>query len=474
MTSPDLPLRVPFGPGFLDVPVPAGWRVRVARPGAVPPLDDLDRAIALAIATPVSALRLRDLATQVADRASRAGRRPRAVVAITDATRACPDERLVPPLLAEMEAGGVGAGDVLILVATGLHRPATAAEQAAKLGPGVRAHSRVANHDAFDAAALADLGQVEVVDAAGDSVLVPAVVNRAVAEADLVVATGIVEPHQYAGLSGGAKTVAIGLGGAETIDATHGIAFLERPGVGLGRLAGNPFAAAIREIGRRAGLAFVVNVVPDTDGRPVAVAAGAPDAVLDALAAVALPLAGAAVRGSADIVIAGVDPAKAANLYQASRAVTYLHFGPAAAARPGGAYVLPAPLQEGAGRGAGERRFLDAFVVGGTPGEVVARLRATGGRAGDARAWLLARLLADAAVVVVGAADPGLVRVFGMQAAPTLAEGLELAAALAARGGSAGHGPEAAPGAERPLDLLVVPNAIRTLVLGESGGAVPR
>src|SRR4029078_6731841 len=99
--------------------------------------------------------------------------------------------------------------------------------------------------------------------------------------------TASAEPHQSAGWSGGRKTVAIGCCGEPTITATHGMRFLEDPGVRLGKIDGNPFHETVNDIAGRAGLRFFLNVVTDDQGEVVTVEAGAPDEVLQALIAVA-------------------------------------------------------------------------------------------------------------------------------------------------------------------------------------------
>src|SRR5206468_5395604 len=256
--------------------------------------------------------------------------------------------------------------------------------------------------------------------------------------------------------SGGAKTIAIGLAGEPTIAATHGIAMLDDPGVRLARLDGNPFAATVDEIGRRLNVAFVINLVPDADGRPVAVAAGEPGATHAKLAEAAARIATVPARIPVDIAVAGVGAPKDANLYQASRAVSYLHFGPAPAVRHGGVYVLPATIPEGAGGGVGERRFYEALAAMTSPDELLDRLRRDGARGGEQRAFIVATVLRDAAIVVAGAERPEIVRACGMHAAPTLESGLALAGEMARA---------SLPSVERMRDLrlLVVPHAIRSL-----------
>ena len=207
------------------------------------------RAIREALDSPVGSRPLRELA----------GPGMRACIVFTDVTRASPDHLLVPPLLGELESAGVRDEDITLLCGTGMHRASTRDEKIAKLGADVVRRYRVLDNEPQNPAALADLG----VTAGG----VPVQVHRAAVEADLLIATGIVEPHQYAGYSGGRKTFAVGAAGEALIAHTHGPAFADHPGTRLGRIEGNPFHDAVTEAARRAGLRFILNVVLDDDRR---------------------------------------------------------------------------------------------------------------------------------------------------------------------------------------------------------------
>src|SRR5207253_3975458 len=200
---------------------------------------------------------------------------------------------------------GIPDARITVIVAIGLHRATTDAEKREKLGSVVD-RVRVVDSNGHDPAMWADLGTIPPYD-------VPGFTQKLVKEADLVVATGIVEPHQYAGYSGGRKTVAIGCAGEPVITATHGLRFLEDPGVRLAKIDGNPFHDTIVEIARRAGLRFCINVVTDDEGGVVAVEAGAPDEVLRALIAIGERLYTRAVPRQYDIAIAGVGKPKDVN-----------------------------------------------------------------------------------------------------------------------------------------------------------------
>ncbi|RPI28999.1 MAG: DUF2088 domain-containing protein, partial [Actinomycetota bacterium] len=234
-------------------------------PARLAPPHDFDRMLEDALAAPVAAPRLAELA------------RGATTVALTvpDGSRPCPSAAVVRHVLGELRHAAVPRDGVTVVVGCGLHAPSSAEEKRALLSLAGDEPLRVVDAQGLESP-LADLG----VAACG----APVHVDRRVADADLVVTVGVVEPHLYAGFSGGVKGVAIGCAGAETIAWTHRPAFIARPGVELGALDGNPFAKALDEIAAFTPLRFAVNVVVDEAGRPAAGAAGAPRSVQRRLA----------------------------------------------------------------------------------------------------------------------------------------------------------------------------------------------
>ncbi len=426
--------EIPFADGTLRFALPPGMRGTVATSRPLPPLEGW-RAIRDALRAPLGTPPLGELA----------GSGDRVCIAVTDATRACPDRLLVAPICTMLEFAGVAKEDITILVAVGLHRASTPAEKEEKLGTDIVQRYKVIDHDARDPAWLTDLGE-----GPGGC---PLVVNRRAYSADLIIATGVVEPHQYAGYSGGGKTLAIGCGVEATIAFTHGPRMLDLPATRLGRIEGNPFQAIVREAARRAGLRFVINVILDDDGRIVAVAAGDPEAVHDHLVGVGRGHYIAPIPHQYDAAVAGVGWPKDVNLYQASRAASYLHFAPTPAVRAGGVIIVPAPLPEGAGQGAGEERFYRALSEAPTPQAIIDDAHAHGYPPGQQRAYVMAQVLRHCSVVIVGARDPDLVRRAHMDAVPTMADAFALVAARC--------GPAA--------DVLIVPHATLTLPVVTGG-----
>jgi len=426
---------VPYSKSTIEFDLPPGMRGTVAVSKPAEPLADVEGAIAESLAHPTGSPPLREMARR-GDAASLA-----VCIVFTDVTRASPDHLLVPALLRELEAAGVRDENVTLLCGIGMHRPSTPEEKVAKLGAGVVARYRVIDSEPQNPGALVDLG----ITPGG----VPVSAHRAAVEADLLIATGLVEPHQYAGYSGGRKTLAVGAAGEALIAHTHGPAFIDHPGTRLGRIEGNPFHKAITEAARRAGLHFILNVVLDDDKRVVCVEAGEPVETHQQLVSFARSIYEVEIPHQYDVAIGGVGFPKDANLYQASRAASYLFFAPAPVVKPGGFLIVPARCEEGAGDGIGERRFFAAMRDAPDVQSILDDARRHGYPPGQQRAFVMARVLERARVLIVGSECPDVVAACKMTPAATVEEAL----ALAAR--ELGD----------KLDVLIVPHALLTLPL---------
>ena len=420
---------VPYSKETLTFELPKGMTGTLVESKRVPPIEDVEKAVAEALAEPINSPQLRELA------------KPGDTVCIvfTDITRASPDYLLVSPLLTELEAAGVRDEDITLLCGIGMHRPSTLEEKAAKLGQVVVDRYRVVDHEPQNPEALVDLGVTE----SG----IPLSVNEIAYEADLLVATGIVEPHQYAGYSGGRKTLAVGAAGEKMIAYTHGPHMVDQPGTRLGRIEGNPFHEAITETARRAGLKFIVNVVLDDEKRVVAVRAGEPEAAFMELVAFARSIYEVPIPHQYDAAVGGVGFPKDANLYQTSRAASYLHFAPTPVVKPGGFYILPARCEEGAGEGVGEQRFLEKLRDATDVTSLLEELRRTGYPPGTQRAFIMAKVMEECGVIIVGSVCPDIVHQARMIPAADMDEAFHIVTEKL--------GPN--------LEVLIVPHALLTL-----------
>jgi nickel-dependent lactate racemase len=421
--------QIPFSKSHLEFTLPPEMRATVAVSQPALPLEDVPAAIQDALDHPIGTPPLREIA--------KAG--DRVCIVFTDITRASPDHQLVPALLHELELEGVRDEDITLLCGIGMHRPSTDKEKNTKLGADIAARYKVIDNEPQNPDALVDLG----ITPGG----VPVLLHRSVVETDLLIATGIVEPHQYAGYSGGRKTVAVGAAGEALIAHTHGPAFVDHPGTRLGQIEGNPFHEAVTEAARRANLRFILNVVLDDDKRILRVTAGDPELAFQDLVNFAKSVYEVPIPQQYDIAIGGVGFPKDANLYQASRAPSYLFFAPVPVVRKGGFFIIPARCEEGAGAGVGEQRFFAAMRDAPDVQFILDDARKNGYPPGQQRAFVMAKVLEEANVVIVGSECPDLVAACKMIPAATMEEALELAASKL--------GPT--------CDVLIVPHAMLTL-----------
>jgi nickel-dependent lactate racemase len=245
-----------YGRTGLDVDLPDD---RVVGPLAIrpaPPLPDAEAAVAGVLRCPTGTPPLAELAR---------GRRD-ACILVCDITRPVPNRLLLPPILRTLEAAGMPRDRILILIATGLHRPNEGAELVELLGPEIVRHYRVENHDGKALEEHDYLGST--------SNGVPMYLDRRYVRADLKIATGLIEPHLMAGYSGGRKVICPGIAALETVKVWHGPRFLEHPRADCGILDGNPVHEENTRIALRAGCDFIVNVCIDGQRRITWVGAG--------------------------------------------------------------------------------------------------------------------------------------------------------------------------------------------------------
>lgn len=421
--------EVPYGRSTIGFELPPGMRGSVVVSNPVQPLDDVEAAIDEALADPVGSPPVRELAHPG----------DQVCIVFTDITRASPDHVLVPALLRELEAAGVRDQDITLLCGIGMHRPSTPEEKVTKLGREVVDRYRVIDNEPRNDEMLVDLGMTK-----GG---VPVSAHAAAVNADLLIATGLVEPHQYAGYSGGRKTVAVGAAGEPLIAHTHGPAFVDHPATRLGRTEGNPFHEAITEAAARAGLDFILNVVLDDEKRVVKVKAGEPVKTHRQLVAFARSIYEVSIPRRYDVAIGGVGYPKDANLYQASRAASYLFFAPTPVVKSGGYIIVPARCEEGAGEGVGEQRFFEAMRGAPDVEAILCDAREHGYPPGQQRAFVMAKVLEEANVVIVGSECPKVVTACKMRPAETIEQALTFATRDLGQ----------------DLEVLIVPHALLTL-----------
>lgn len=239
-----------YGRNGLAVDLPDHLRIHLIRKHPMTPLADPADAVQLALESPVGSDPLEKLAR---------GKRGVCIL-MCDITRPVPNGVILPPLIQGLIRAGVEREKILILVATGLHRPNEGEELREVTGSDeIFRTIRIENHFARDRQTHCDLGTT--------SAGIPIILDRRFVEADLRIVTGLVEPHFMAGYSGGRKVVAPGIAYEDTILSFHSARILEHPNAANCVIRGNPLHEAQIEIVRAVGDIFSVNVVVDEERR---------------------------------------------------------------------------------------------------------------------------------------------------------------------------------------------------------------
>lgn len=357
------------------------------------------------------------------------------VLIASDHTRPVPSKVLVPPMLEAVRRGNPQA-EITILIATGCHRGTTKAELIEKFGPEIVENERIRIHDC---AADGDMVTIGTLPSGGDLRI-----NRIAAEADLLISEGFIEPHFFAGFSGGRKSVLPGIASRETVYWNHNAEFIGSPFARTGILADNPIHEDMIYAARRAKLAFICNVVINAKHKVVGAFAGDCEE--------------AHIRGTeflkelclsekvpADIVITSNNGYPLdQNIYQSVKGMTAAE----ATCSDGGVIIMVAACNDGHG---GES-FMQTMTQALSAEQILARIQATEKKDTVPDQWesqILARILSKFHVVLVSEADPELVKAMKMHPARELPQALEIAEKLLGKQGA----------------VTVIPEGISTIVI---------
>jgi len=249
-------IELAFGKTGLAVDLPDRFRYQVLEARSAKPLADAAAALEWALDAPAGSPGLRQLA---------AGKRS-AAISVCDITRPAPNRQVLPPVLRRLEEAGIPRGGITILIATGLHRPATEQEIREIVGEEIAARYRVENHFARQLSGHRHLGST-----AGGT---PVYIDERFMAADLHITLGFIEPHLMLGFSGGRKLIVPGLAAQETIKALHSSKFMRQPLAVEGSIEHNPLHKELLEIAGMARHDFMVDVALARDRRIAGVFAG--------------------------------------------------------------------------------------------------------------------------------------------------------------------------------------------------------
>lgn len=308
-------------------------------------------------------------------------------IIISDHTRPVPSRDILPPMLCQLREGNPDIA-VTLLVATGFHRPTTTAELENKLGQEIASHEKIVVHNAFDPDSNVQIGILP----SG----APLVIDRTAVETDLLISEGFIEPHFFAGFSGGRKSVLPGVCDKATVLGNHCGEFIASPYARTGTLEGNPLHRDMVAAAEMAKLRFIVNVVIDDNKKTVAAFAGDFRKAHEAGVAFLRPYCEVrAVPGDIVITSNGGAPLDQ-NIYQSVKGLTAAE----ASAKEGAVLIMCAELADGTG---GEG-FYQSLKNCASPAEHFARCAATPQNETIPDQWesqILARILMKHRVIFI-------------------------------------------------------------------------
>lgn len=355
-----------------------------------------------------------------------------AVIIISDHTRPVPSRVILPPMLRELRRGNPGL-NITLLVATGCHRETSAQELREKLGNEIFTREKIRVHNCDDAD-MVTLGTLP----SG----IPLRINSLAARADLLISEGFVEPHFFAGFSGGRKSILPGICARETVMSNHCAAFIDSPYARNGNLYQNPIHNDMVAAAKMAKLAFVVNVVLDEKKQVIAAASGDPEQVHTHLCNAVTKMCGVHLSQKADVVITSNGGAPLdQNIYQVVKSLATAE----TAAKPGGTIIVCAECADGVG---GEQ-FFCAMRDCVSPADLLTHIRQVAPADTVPDQWqyqILCRILQHNRVIFV--THPELeetVNAMKMIYSPSLNQAIQMA-------GTEGH-------------VLVIPDGVSTIVL---------
>jgi nickel-dependent lactate racemase len=243
-----------FGKSGLTVDLPTHCQYQILEARSAQPLPDSIAAVEAALDSPIGTAPLEQLARG----------RQSAAISVCDITRPAPNQLVLPPVLSRLQRAGIPRENITILIATGLHRPATDAEIREICGAGVAERYCVGNHNARNLDEHRHLGAT----LSGT----PVYIDERFVAADLHITLGFIEPHLMLGFSGGRKLIAPGLAAQETIKVLHSPKFMRDARAAEGSIEDNPLHRELLEIARMARHDFVVDVALGRGapgGRPI-------------------------------------------------------------------------------------------------------------------------------------------------------------------------------------------------------------
>ena len=400
-------IRFPYGEKWLELELE---KVEVLESKEMPVVPSIEKGLSNALEKPISA--------PVFEKLLRDSRR--ILLIVPDNTRAFPAKEVIPRLLERIEQANPIA-EVKLLVATGLHVEVDREELRRMLGSEVVESYEIINHNASNEDQIIETDR-------RTSYGTPIQVNRLVMESDTVIGAGLIEPHFFAGYSGGRKILLPGVAGKDAVFNNHSLRMIGDPKARAGILSGNPIHEDMIEFMRQTRLDFIVNTTINKRKEITGIFAGDPiEAHLRGVEFLDRHVK-IAVEGEADIVITtnGGYPLDR-DVYQAVKGMDTA----ATIVRRGGVIIIAAECRDGLG---GHKEFVELTRGAGSPAEIIERIRKSEPIYDQWEAQVLARVLERARVILVSDHLPEKVaRDLLLDHAKSLEEALEIAYGILGR-----------------------------------------
>ncbi len=400
-------IKLPYGKGFKEITVEDGHlkAVLVSKAHAYTPGKGEAELVGWALRNPINAPPLSQLARG----------KNRIVIISSDHTRPVPSHIIMPVLLGELRQASPEAR-ITILVSTGFHRATTEAELRAKYGDEIVDTVDIRVHNSFEDE-MVDLGLLP----SGGKLII----SKVAMEADLLIGEGFIEPHFFAGFSGGRKSVLPGVVSYKTVLANHCAEFIASPFARTGVLENNPLHRDMLHAAKAANLAFIINVVIDADKKIIKAFAGHREDAHEAGCEFVRGLAGVK-RMEADIAVTtnGGYPLDQ-NISQAVKGMTAAE----ATVKEGGVIIIAAECSDGHGG----KVFFETFEQAAGPRQVMDGIinRSSGETVPDQwESQILARILLRHEVIMVTGAPRDMVEAMHMRYAGSMEEAMDMAKGL--------------------------------------------
>jgi lactate racemase len=400
-------VKIPYAKTYMEANIPDNrlQGILLSKAHSYKATNSEEALVQQALENPIDSPRLSDLAKG----------KKNIVIITSDHTRPVPSHIISPLIVKEIRKTNPD-GKITFLIATGFHRLTTKEELAFKFGEKFMNEINIVIHDCRDEGSLVKIGTLP---SGGETII-----NRLAAEADLLIAEGFIEPHFFAGFSGGRKSVLPGIASQVTVLANHCSEFIHSDKARAGILEGNPLHIDMLAAAQQAHLAFIVNVVIDDKKKIIKAYAGNSVKAHETGCKFVEELAAVPAK-SADIAITsnGGYPLDQ-NLYQSVKGMSAAE----ATVKEGGVIIICTACNDGHGGDAFYKWFAEAPKGPQEVMDKIMQIPATATIADQWEAQILARIQLHAHVIVVtDQCDHKLIEKMHMQAASTLKEALTLA-----------------------------------------------